>query len=389
MKFKYYFKKNKNIQLKYFYIIVIIYCFINLKFNSNFDIIYFQLDEYENIEKYLKLCNDSSIKDLYPSNARKFPKISIISPVYNRGEYLLRFLKSIQNQNFKDIEIILIDDLSSDNTLLLMKKYQYVDKRIIIIKNKKNYGTFRSRNFGALKSKGEYLIFPDPDDILSQNSLQMLYFFAKNNDYEMLRFNLYLGRNKIFFSDCVSKTPSIPIYPPKIKTFLFYASGKLKQIDFNVSNKFIKREAFIRALNTFPNKYLNIYMVSYEDGLLNYFLYRNVKSFYFYKRIGYYYIKNNNSITNKGFNSNTMKSIFIYLKLVFQFSNNTAFEKDMFNNLFNLVVIRKSINKRLNFIKDNSKFYIDIIDLFLDNEFISINNKIYMSRLKQSIMKID
>ena len=129
-------------------------------------------------------------------------------------------------------------------------------------------------------------------------------------------------------------------------------------------------------------------MVSYEDGLLNYFLYRNVKSFYFYKRIGYYYIKNNNSITNKGFNSNTMKSIFIYLKLVFQFSNNTAFEKDMFNNLFNLVVIRKSINKRLNFIKDNSKFYIDIIDLFLDNEFISINNKIYMSRLKQSIMKI-
>ena len=353
----------------------------------NYDNIDFQNDEYENIEKYLKMCNDSSIKEFHFSKAIKFPKISIISPVYNRGEYLLRFLKSIQNQNFRDIEIILIDDLSSDNTLNLMNQYQYLDKRIIIIKNKKNYGTFASRIFGALKSKGEYLMFPDPDDILSKNSLQMFYFLSKQNDYEMLRFNLYLGGKKILFSAGVNKTPTIPIYAPKIKTFLFYATGKLRQIDFNVSNKFIKREAFIRTLSNFPNEYLNMYMIDYEDGLLNYFLYRNVNSFYFYKRIGYYYIKNTHSITNKGFNSNKMKFIFIYLKLVFEFSQNTSFEKDMFNELFKGIVIRKSINKRLKFIKENSKFYLDIIDLFLENEFISFNNKRYMIGLKQSIMK--
>ena len=258
----------------------------------------------------------------------------------------------------------------------------------MIIKNKKNYGTFKSRNLGILKSSGEYVLLPDPDDILSQNSLNMFYFFAKKNGYEMLRFNLYIGRNNIFFHDCANPTPSIPIYPPKIKTFLFYATGILRQIDFNVSNKFIKREALIRALNSLSEDYLNMYMTNFEDGVLNYVLYRNVKSFYFYKRLGYYYVRNHFCITSKGFNPNTIKFIFIHLKLVFDFSQNNPYEKNMFNVLFKRLVIRKSINKRLKLMKQNLKFYIDTINLFLENEFISINNRKYMLELKQSLMKM-
>ena len=215
----------------------------------------------------------------------------------------------------------------------------------------------------------------------------MFYFFAKKHDYEMLRFNLYLGRKKIFFSDCANPTPSKPVYSPKIKTFLFYSTGRLRQIDFNVSNKFIKREVLIRALNSLSKNYLNMYMINFEDGVLNYLLYRNARSFYFYKRIGYYYIKNRYGITRKGFNSNTIKFIFIHLKLVFEFSENTPFEKNMFNVLFRRLVIRKSIKKRIRLMKANLKFYIDSIDLFLENEFVSINNKRYMIELKESLMK--
>ena len=191
MSFKYYFlNKKKNVQFKDVYLIIIIYCFIYLKFNSNFIITISRRDEVINLENYLKFCKDSKINDLHFSKVKKFPKVSIISPIYNRGEYVLRFLKSIQNQFFRDIEIILIDDFSTDNTFNLIKQYQSIDKRIIIIKNKKNYGTFKSRNLGILKSSGEYVLLPDPDDILSQNSLHMFYFFAKRHDYEMLRFNL-------------------------------------------------------------------------------------------------------------------------------------------------------------------------------------------------------
>ena len=67
----------------------------------------------------------------------KFPKVSIISPVYNREKFIPRFLRSVQNQKFNDIEIMLIDDYSNDNSVKLIEKYQEKDKRIVLIKNKK------------------------------------------------------------------------------------------------------------------------------------------------------------------------------------------------------------------------------------------------------------
>ena len=85
----------------------------------------------------------------------EIPKISIISPIYNRGKYILRFLRSIQNQYFDNIEIIFVDDFSSDNSVELIKNYQFEDERIILIEHNKNKGTLISRNDGALISKGE------------------------------------------------------------------------------------------------------------------------------------------------------------------------------------------------------------------------------------------
>ena len=73
---------------------------------------------------------------------------------------------------------------------------------------------------------------------------------------------------------------------------------------------------------------------------------------------------------------------------MFEFSENTPFEKNMFNVLFRRLVIRKSIKKRIRLMKTDLKFYISSIDLFLENEFVSINNKKYMIELKQSLMKI-
>ena len=208
-------KVQKNDKMKII-IIIILCCFIYEELKSFLNITISPHEEFENIEKYLKMCNDSNELQFHFSENKILPKISIISPIFNRGEYLLRFLKSIQNQNFKDVEIILIDDYSTDNTVDLIKKYQTFDNRIILIKNKKNFGTFKSRNLGILKSKGEYSLLPDPDDILSQDSLKIFYTFATKYDYEMLRFNLYIGGNKIFFPDCANPTPSIPVFPPKI-----------------------------------------------------------------------------------------------------------------------------------------------------------------------------
>ena len=121
-------------------------------------------------------------------NKKKFkrvvnPKVSIISAVYNNGKFILRFLRSIQNQFFPHIEIIFIDDYSGDNSALIIEKNKKDDERIILLRNKKNKGTLISRNIGALKAKGEFLIFPDPDDMLSEDILSICYKISKRYIY--------------------------------------------------------------------------------------------------------------------------------------------------------------------------------------------------------------
>jgi len=376
-------RTRKNVRKK-IYIINFLICLIFIRYNSKLTIKISPIDDMENLELYLNFCN-SNISKLKYFELIKIPKVSIISAVHNNGEYLLRYLKSIQNQNFNDIEIIFIDDFSTDNTLNLIKQYQHIDKRIILIKNKKNFGTFKSRNLGILKSTGEYCILPDPDDILSQDNLKIFYAFAKKYDYEMLRFNLYIGQKSIFFPNCANPTPSRAVFKPEVQTFLFYATKIVRQIDFNVSNKFVKREVLIKALNLLSKEYLNMYITSFEDGILNYLLYRTAKSFYFLKKIGYYYIRNPHSISIKGFKPETLKFVFIHLKIVFEFSKNSIFEKNMFNVLFRRLVIRNL--KRIKIIKNDSEFLLNAINSFLQNDFVSNKNKKILILLKYRVMK--
>ncbi len=103
----------------------------------------------------------------------------------------MRFLRSVQNQHFQSIEIILIDDCSKDNSSGVIEKYQKEDERIILLKHKENRGTFVSRNEGALVSKGEFLIFADPDDILICDILKYSFKAAKKGNYDIVRFNGY------------------------------------------------------------------------------------------------------------------------------------------------------------------------------------------------------
>ena len=114
-------RARKNARKK-IYIIIFLICLIFIKYKSKLIMKISPIDDMEKLELYLNFCN-SNISRFKYFGLIKFPKVSIISPIFNRGEYLLRFLKSIQNQYFNDIEIILIDDFSSDNTLDLIKKY--------------------------------------------------------------------------------------------------------------------------------------------------------------------------------------------------------------------------------------------------------------------------
>lgn len=108
-------------------------------------------------------------------------EISVILPVYNSEEYLKECLESLLNQTFKDLEVLCIDDGSSDASLSILKEYEKADNRIIVI-SQENMGVARTRN-NALKSvKGNYVYFMDSDDCLDKNAFKKLHDNITSNE---------------------------------------------------------------------------------------------------------------------------------------------------------------------------------------------------------------
>jgi len=103
------------------------------------------------------------------------PKVSVIMPVYNSSKYLEETLNSILSQTLKDIEIICINDASTDSSLDILKAFSKKDSRIKIINNDKNSGPGYSRNLGIELANGEYLEFLDSDDIFEKDMLEICY----------------------------------------------------------------------------------------------------------------------------------------------------------------------------------------------------------------------
>jgi glycosyltransferase involved in cell wall biosynthesis len=115
-------------------------------------------------------------------------KVSVIIPVYNVEKYLEECLESVINQTLSDIEIICVNDGSTDNSLCILTKYAPKDKRIKII-NQKNGGLSSARNAGLLQAQGEYIYFLDSDDYITTDALKILYEKASLYQLDVLRLN--------------------------------------------------------------------------------------------------------------------------------------------------------------------------------------------------------
>lgn len=120
------------------------------------------------------------------------PLVSIIMPVYNTEKYLDECIASVVKQTFKDLEIICVDDGSTDNSLEILKKYAIADKRIKIIEQN-NCGAGKARNIGMSIANGEYLLFLDADDFFELDYIEKAYNHIINSQAEicLVRCNAY------------------------------------------------------------------------------------------------------------------------------------------------------------------------------------------------------
>ena len=119
-------------------------------------------------------------------------KASVIIAAYNIEKYIERCIKSVINQSEREIEIIIVNDGSTDNTLNIIKKMNEIDDRIVVI-NKKNQGLIEARKTGLKYAKGEFILFLDGDDWLENNCIDELYKIAKDKKVDIVLYNAYIA----------------------------------------------------------------------------------------------------------------------------------------------------------------------------------------------------
>ncbi|MGL6167695.1 MAG: glycosyltransferase family 2 protein [Fusobacteriaceae bacterium] len=115
---------------------------------------------------------------------RNEPLVSIITPLYNGEKFVKETIKSVINQNYKNWEMIITDDNSTDKGTEIVEKYSSLDSRIKLIKLKENGGAAVSRNISIKEAKGKYIAFLDSDDIWLPKKLEKQIKFMEENGYD-------------------------------------------------------------------------------------------------------------------------------------------------------------------------------------------------------------
>ena len=300
-------------------------------------------------------------------------KYSFIVPVYNTEKYLKKCLDSLVNQTYKDFEIIVVNDGSTDKSSNIISKYQKKYKNIIVI-DKENEGLSMARNRGVQKSSGKYIIFVDSDDYVSNKLLEEV--DKKIDDSDILRFQIATEDEEY--------TKINEYHEEGFESMCGYDAFK-----YLSSYHFVEPAwcYVIRKNYYIENKFSFKKDVYHEDfGLIPYVIYkaRKVKSIDF---IGYYYIQRNGSIMNNNDYKKTVKKAFDMLE---QYKTMRLFAKNINrkNNLddyFLSYISNSVIVKARELKKDEKKVYINELKKLNVFDGVLVNTRI--RRFKKYLMK--
>lgn len=226
--------------------------------------------------------------------------VSIIVPIYNTSKYLNRCLDSILDQTYTNLEILLINDGSTDNSLQICKYYEEKDKRIKIF-DINNSGPSTCRNIGLKHSKGEFISFIDSDDYIEKNFIEeMLYTYnCTHSDIIGCSINVHDVDGKIF--DVYNKFSLITYEKERlIEEYL------KNNIAFAVWGKIFTKEIL-------KNNYFDDYKVN-EDRMFMWRLFNQTNSYSVVGKPLYHYMRrSNNSLTSMNFTKEHL-NIFIYIQ---------------------------------------------------------------------------
>ena len=297
------FKRKYEYYFHIFYIILIIFIILG---------IFTDIDNTKRLTRtaslthsrfFLKNCTEgilmnSNIQSIIQNNPIK---ISVVIPVYNCQKTIKAAVRSIQNQNMAEIEIILVNDFSKDNSSFIIKEMKNEDPRIKLINNEKNMGALYSRNIGILSAKGKYVQTLDNDDMFMDSDVfDTIFDEAENGNYDIIGFGAIDGPSY----DCLitqmyddyfhNHKDGLIVKQPELKYFPIVKEGKYKVNDLHVWGRLVKTEIYQKAINNLGLTAIGenrqtCFLSWAEDSAMTIILFHFANSYKFIKKFGIFH----------------------------------------------------------------------------------------------------
>ena len=341
----------------------------------------------DQIKEEIKEYNQINISFNNPNDfiKRENPLISLVITLYNQEEFINRIYYSIQRQDMKDIEIIFVDDASTDNSSNIVKELMEKDKRIVYLKNDINKRAYLTRNYGILNAKGDYILVIDPDDILLNNILSKAYETAKKFNLDIVHFYIMMG---YFTNSNVRKNfkykSGILSNNSEIRDFFYNGNGK------NLVDKLIKREVYQKSVGFMKKEFIDGDYHINDDYTLLFGVMHYAETYGFLEQIGYFYIARppgpNHYRAALNRTNDLIYSICNVMKYLYVQSDNNTFEKTKVAYKYFQMGFRE-FGTRIQYLTSGFDYILNVFDLYLNSSFFNEEQKKSINSYKEKIIE--
>ena len=335
---------------------------------------------------------DKCIKGILIQDKQKFillenPLISVVIPLYNCQNFILRTLRSIQNQNIYNLEIILVNDFSTDGSVSVIEDIKIKDPRIKLINNKKNMGTLYSRSIGVLAAKGKYIFPLDNDDMfLDKDVFEIITNIAESENHDIVEFkgveslrgSTDILQNKIKDISFSNKKLNLIMHQPELGKYPIRPNINLNGynlFDVYVWAKCIKTEMYQKAINNLGKEKYSRFMLAHEDVVMMYILFYTIESFKFVGKYGIFHIKRGGSAWEKSGNVYMDLKELLFLDVVIDFPKNSKEGQKLAVYIMINILNSKGLEKMLNDKEYNKKLFYYCLDRIFNSTLITNEQK--------------
>ncbi len=305
-------------------------------------------------------------------------KFTIIVPVYNSEKFIQASIDSILSQNYKDWELICVDDKSTDNTVQIIKNYTIDNPKIKIIQLKKNSSQHVARIIAVKEAKGDYILFLDSDDFLEPNALEILDNYLDKNPVDILEYA---------FQTTITKEKTIPVQCD-ISERVNFLLNKNKIIPPTLWNKVYNTDLLKQAYDNMDEFYAIMAEDFYQSIIISYY----TKSYYAINTVLYNYsegtgvsLQRNTTADSINKKLNSVNNVIKYTKKFFEKKDNSYSEKTngLEEKLFNDMVYNHILGRTK---KNDIEIALSLLPKYFNSKIIQKNKfKIKITKIKNNI----